>query len=127
MIEITIAGEPKAQARPRFRFRGKGVYSPKTDWYKTVYADLVKHYPNLTLVGPLHMDIIFNMPKPKTLKRLYPDVRPDLDNLAKAVMDACNQAKIWHDDSQVIALTLVKMYSNTPGAKITINMIGGAI
>jgi len=40
--------------------------------------------------------------------------KPDLDNLAKLVLDAANGI-LWDDDSQIIKLHLSKMYSGKPG------------
>jgi Holliday junction resolvase RusA-like endonuclease len=42
--------------------------------------------------------------------------KPDLDNLAKAVMDAISDlGTIWRDDSQVAALRMSKMYTGCGG------------
>jgi Holliday junction resolvase RusA-like endonuclease len=41
---------------------------------------------------------------------LFPRKRLDIDNIAKAVLDACNSA-VFHDDSQVMILKIAKVYS----------------
>jgi Holliday junction resolvase RusA-like endonuclease len=50
--------------------------------------------------------------KPKTSKLEYP--KPDVDNYAKAVLDACN-ALVWIDDSQIIELEVHKSWSKADG------------
>jgi Holliday junction resolvase RusA-like endonuclease len=49
--------------------------------------------------------------RPKTSKRLNPNVKPDADKLARAILDSCSDAGIWADDCQVIDLRLVKGYT----------------
>jgi Holliday junction resolvase RusA-like endonuclease len=39
-----------------------------------------------------------------------PTVAPDLDNLAKAVLDGCNGV-VFEDDKQVVTLCLTKRYA----------------
>jgi len=53
----------------------------------------------------------------------YPDKRPDLDKILRAVGDACTDAGIWVDDAQVIKVTAKKEYAlqlETPGVYIAI-------
>lgn len=42
-------------------------------------------------------------------KRIWRDNGPDVDNVAKAVLDACNGI-LWDDDRQVVCLTVKKFY-----------------
>ena len=55
--------------------------------------------------------LIFQYVKPKTVKRKHHTVKPDIDKVARYCLDAITNAKnVWHDDSQVVALTAVKIY-----------------
>ena len=45
--------------------------------------------------------------------------KPDLDNMAKAVLDALN-GLAYIDDSQIYSLTLYKTYSEQPGTYLKI-------
>jgi len=56
--------------------------------------------------------------------KLRPIVKPDLDNVMKVVCDALNQIA-YRDDSQIVAASLVKMYSNTPRVEVEIIDVGG--
>lgn len=80
------------------------------------------------LLGPLAVDLIFSMPKPKNAPKrriTWPIVKPDLDKLARAVLDAGTYAGAWNDDSQVIDLHPYKVYpGETPGALRQPGVIG---
>ena len=45
--------------------------------------------------------------------------KPDLDNMAKTVLDALN-GLAYIDDSQIYSLTLFKTYSEQPGTHLII-------
>ena len=61
----------------------------------------------------------------KTKKRdkaagmILPVKKPDLDNVAKAVLDALN-GLAWLDDRQVVYLYTYKVYAENPGLIVTI-------
>ena len=63
--------------------------------------------------GAVSIMLRFAMLKPKSAKREYPSVRPDLDKLSRAVLDALHGI-VFKDDGQVIRLTAEKYYAKTP-------------
>ena len=69
------------------------------------------------------MPIPTSISKKKKETLHYVSKRPDIDNLAKAVMDAINQVGIWEDDSQVAHLDIRKIYSEEPRCLITIREV----
>lgn len=80
---------------------------------------------------PIALHLWFFMPRPKShfhkngkLKLTSPHwhrIKPDADNLAKAVMDAMTVMKFWLDDSQVVHLDIVKRYTDADsGCEISI-------
>lgn len=72
------------------------------------------------LLGPLAVDLCFTMPRPKSApktRRTWPVVKPDVDKVARAVLDSGTTAGLWGDDSQVVDLHAWKVYPlETPRA-----------
>lgn len=70
--------------------------------------------------GPIHLDVWanFEIPKSYSKKRRQeceignemPTKKPDIDNIAKVVLDALNGVA-YHDDSQVTNLKVRKRYT----------------
>jgi Holliday junction resolvase RusA-like endonuclease len=60
---------------------------------------------------PLDMIIVawFHRPKSVSKRRTLPVVKPDLDNIAKLVMDSLSGV-VYPDDSQICRLTARKAY-----------------
>ena len=50
---------------------------------------------------------------------VMPTGRPDLDNLVKALTDACNGI-VWRDDAQIVRLMAEKRYGEQPGAVVSV-------
>lgn len=129
-LEFFIDGEPKAQQRPRLFRQGNFMraYSPKTNWYMIVYYACLgmKNKTKTVFKTPVSLHLSFFLPIPKSLsekkkKALKWHVnKPDVDNLAKAVMDAINNAGLWEDDKLVAELKVDKQYGQRIGAKILI-------
>lgn len=129
-IALTIPGEPVAKGRPRWaKF---GIYTPKkTVAYETLIQEIFcMTYPGFQpLKGSLCMEInaCFTIPKSKGKKekalmiegKIRPAKRPDIENVAKSVMDALSHFA-YDDDSQIVDLVVAKYYSETPKVDIII-------
>lgn len=147
MIRFFVHGVPKGQPRPRsFAMKTKSggytarVYDPGTaeGWKSQIAMEAEKHRPDAVIEGSISLHLSFMFPRPKShfrtgkhsdeLKEDAPiDVikKPDLDNLAKAVMDALTQiGGFWKDDSQVSGLVLGKTFGKVPGVFIYIHHNG---
>jgi Holliday junction resolvase RusA-like endonuclease len=59
--------------------------------------------------GPVEVEANFYFTRPISAKRMYPSVRPDLDKLVRALLDALKRT-ILNDDSQVVVLKAYKSY-----------------
>ena len=68
------------------------------------------------------IDLMFCLPKPKTVRRPIPSTRPDLDKLVRAVLDSLTGVA-YIDDGQVVEVTASKIYSTYTGVKIGIETI----
>lgn len=98
------------------------------DWRRTATEQLTQQLkdsggtpfpPN----NPIGVIIIFRLPKPKTVKRPLPSVKPDLDKLIRAIFDSATNAGIWAGDEQVTYVNATKVYcreDEAPNVKISV-------
>lgn len=63
--------------------------------------------------GAVSIVLQFGLLKPKSAKREHPSVRPDIDKLSRAVLDALHGI-VFKDDGQVVRLTAEKFYVTQP-------------
>lgn len=100
-------------------FNGRVVHQKGRElisWRDSIYAATSERME--PLAGPVEVSVLFFMPRPKGTKRTSPYVRPDIDKLARAVLDGLTGAA-FEDDGQVTRLILEKEYGQ-PGCVITI-------
>lgn len=129
-VTFTVPGEPVPQPRPRVSTRGgfARAYVPKghaVHAYRHALqlAAIDAGLRNDTGAVQVVIDCVFTRPKSHLRKSgLRPDApqlpRPDVDNLAKAVLDAIGP--ILGDDSQVSRLVVEKSYG--PEARTTVRI-----
>ncbi len=117
-VQFRVECKPKPLARPRGRalMTKKGpmvqMYNPQTAAYKEFIAE-VKRVAEVVMegrqvfVGPLRVDVLLLMPRPvadfrKTMAnpRRPHSIRPDRDNIEKALSDALTGI-CWKDDAQI--------------------------
>ena len=84
--------------------------SKKTRDFEEMVSIYLRANKAQVFTGALCVHLIFNYVKPKTVKRLHHTVVPDIDNLAKGVLDAA-KGILWKDDCQIIDLFLSKRYA----------------
>jgi Holliday junction resolvase RusA-like endonuclease len=68
----------------------------------------------------LILGLTFYMPKPKSVTRQYPTVKPDGDKLARSVSDSIVASGLVPDDSQFVEYHVYKQYGELPCVIITI-------
>jgi Holliday junction resolvase RusA-like endonuclease len=103
--------DPMAWARARYDSRSRRFFTDTgTKAYKLTlgYQARMQHATE-PMSGPLKLILKFYLKPPQRTKLKHPAVRPDIDNYAKAVMDALNGI-VWMDDSQVCVIEAVKIY-----------------
>lgn len=124
---ITIPVKPVGKARPRFRGAGFKVITytpPATKKYEKEVARIYKQSAGVLYAEiPLRVRILAKFPIPeswskknkeKALKcEIKPNKKPDLDNIAKIILDGLNGVA-YTDDKQVTSLEIEKVYSDTP-------------
>lgn len=120
-MKVTIPGEPVAQGRPRMAVIGgrARAYDPKTsrDWKGMARGFMVEAVGSTKILhpeGPLMVRVaaFHTCPKSRHRKRepaprVYRDKKPDVENIAKAVMDA-GTGIFYTDDAQVAVLQVAQ-------------------
>lgn len=106
ILHFAARGIPRPQGSKRL-LRGRLIESSRghADWRRTVAMaalaarqDRGGEWP---VDRPVRMSIYFFVPG-------RPDARPDIDKLARAVLDAIVEAGVVRDDSQVVELFALK-------------------
>lgn len=128
-IFFVVAGIPKGQPRARARRRGKhaSVYhptdGPDAGWRADVTAAALPHRPDQPMSGAVAVSLLLTFPRPKShygtgrnTTKLRPRApvdhtsKPDADNAAKLILDQLTELGYWHDDAQVVLLTVEKRW-----------------
>lgn len=137
---ISVRGIPAPQGSKRYvgasGGKGRMVESSKAvgPWREAVRAEVQRAAEN-TIVGPVAVELIVWTPRPKGhygAKGLLPSAparpagRPDLDKLARAILDGVVAGGAIGDDAQIVALFAAKVYANEenpPGARIVVEAL----
>lgn len=126
-MRIKVDGIPAPKGSKALMPNGRMVeVSPRLkEWNKALAAAIKDQHPFIAIeTRPIHVEIEFRMPRPKSRKTgLWHDTRPDIDKLARAVLDELTKQMVIDDDSQVARLTVTKKYTvadqnETPGCVI---------
>jgi Holliday junction resolvase RusA-like endonuclease len=109
-------------------------------WKKQVAKAAAVHVPAQPLDGPLKLEVLFVMPRPKghhgtgrnaaALKPSapqWPTVKPDTTKLLRAVEDALTDAKLWRDDAQIVIQTAMKTYGDPARCEITVRPVAAQL
>lgn len=128
-------GQPRGQGRPRFNRMGVAYKTSEDKAYERALcmAYWQKYTGAPMLEGPLTLMVkaIFPIPQSKSKREkalmlsgeIKPTVKPDIDNVIKAVLDALNGVA-FPDDKAVTWLIGEKVYGETPGIEIKIKGFG---
>ena len=134
MIAFEIPGPPIGKGRPR-AFRVGNSVRMHTPEKTASYESMVKLAAHRAMKGaglmafPVALSLIVLHPIPKSWSKRRqdaalagterPTTKPDADNVAKVIADACNGV-VWVDDAQVVELHVSKRYSATPGVMVEV-------
>jgi len=127
-MQIIIDGPAVPQGRPRAVRAGAGVRMydpPKSRNYKEVVRLKCQSYMSRNRIKPitgaiaLRLTFYFKPPKSYSKKRIEAirereelfTKKPDLDNLAKSVLDGMN-GTVFVDDAQIVYMSLQKEYAD---------------
>ena len=129
-LRFTVPGEPRAKERPRV-YNGHAFTPDKTKHYE---AEVKFWYYQCVgrekLDGEIKAEInaYYKIPKSVSKKKrqqmidgtIRPTKRPDLDNVAKSILDALNGIA-YHDDSAVVSLHVEKWWSDEPRVEVLLS------
>lgn len=125
-----IETKPVPWSRPRANFQTGAIFNSKPlrtyeSLLRTHFVKKMNHGQLCAFGGPLEIALSFYLQPPKRKVRETPCVKPDLDNLTKAVKDAGNGV-LWKDDGQIIRIRAEKLYDWTTrkvGIEITVTEV----
>lgn len=144
VLDVFVPGKPAPQGSKRYlgQAGGKGITVESSKAVAPWRADIREHARNACLskrpggithtcyLGPIAVRLEFVMPRPKRLPKTRPTPahtgRPDIDKLARAVLDALSSSGLWRDDAQVVDLHPTKRYAEvaeTPGCSIIVEAL----
>lgn len=137
MIEFTIPGKAHGKGRPRITFNGKYAHAytdQKTANYELLvqqsYFKKYKYFQYKNSPIKVSIDIFLEVPKSEKKSNqemmlkgeILPTKKPDLDNVAKSILDALNDLA-YDDDKQIVELNVTKRYSKTPYTTVRIEEV----
>lgn len=128
-----IKGQPQGKGRPRFTKSGYAFTPKATKEYENLIAEAYRSFGGQLMDGyiSVRIEAFYKIPKATTKEKrgmiakglLKPAVKPDIDNVIKAVLDGLNGVA-YHDDNQVIYLTAEKYYSDEPRMIVEVKNYG---
>lgn len=134
IIQFFVRGIPKGKARPRVTRTGH-AYTPAATvaWEKQVKLAAVHAMGSTPMPDGyfvMRLTFCFTPPKSYAKKRresLLGDGspmphKPDIDNLVKSVLDACNGIA-YKDDAAVVEIDARKRYGEEDGVQVTIERL----
>jgi Holliday junction resolvase RusA-like endonuclease len=137
MIKLSILGEPKAQKRHRHVRMGNFVrqYDPSAADKGDFLSIVQYNAPKEPFCAPLAVAIRFYFTRPKSHFKtgknshimkdtapLWHTSKPDVDNMAKFLMDSLNKI-YWKDDSYISECWVTKQYDDKPRTEIDITLL----
>ena len=132
-LVVIVPGLPQPQGSSRAFVRGgkpvitsdnPRLASWRMDVAHCAQAAMREAHLTAPLVGPVRVAVRFALPKPQRTRRQHPTVRPDVDKLARAVLDALTLASVWVDDAQVVILVAQKAYDPVASTYIEVSGLG---
>ena len=128
-LSFRVDGEPVAQPRHRIASRGRfaTAYIPKDHaihGWKFAIEEAARNETERIGWVPvkgvaLSVSMVFSFGQPRSNKTEWHTQRPDLDNLAKAVLDAFHGI-VYLDDASVVSLFLWKEWGY-PGVLVEVS------
>ncbi|MBN3369111.1 RusA family crossover junction endodeoxyribonuclease [Clostridium botulinum] len=133
-MKIVIDGKPMGKQRPRFNTKtGKAYTADKTvnyeNWVKLCYQQQCKG-EKLTGEVVAFINAYYVIPKSTSKKNkkdmlagnIRPTIKPDVDNIAKVILDSLN-GLAYKDDKQIIFCAISKWYGENPKVEVILEEV----
>ena len=122
-MKFVIYGKPQGKARPRFTRQGRAYTPLNTIDYETQIrrAYIAAGGTLISDSAPIQICITACFKKAKSNKMDSPTLKPDADNIAKAVCDALNSVA-YKDDKQIISLKIEKAWADDGIEKVVVEI-----
>lgn len=117
-MKVSVPIDIVPQGRPRF-YRGIAYDPPKSRQFKYVLALIVKPLAGSPFSGEVKVKLDIYRQRSKFKKGVTSKKYGDIDNLAKAVLDALNGI-CWQDDSQISELHVTKHLADKPRIELEV-------
>lgn len=85
---------------------------------------LLKFVPDHPIEGAVRLDVTFafGTKDKKKQRQEFRTTRPDIDNLFKGLADCMTNLGFWNDDSQIVSLSLRKLWVPVEDAHLSITV-----
>ena len=122
MIKFSVEGTPIQQGSMRHIGHGRMIHNKAVELaaWRADIASAAKLAGCKPILDPIAITMRFRVKRPKSVKRAYPTVAPDLDKYVRGVNDGLTGVA-FADDSQVIKIIASKEYADNPGVDIEIS------
>ena len=130
IIQAFVPGIPQPQGSKAAFLRGKKVVMIESNrnlpaWRKLVTEKLeAANVSCIPLEGAVALDVMFFVPRPKSVTRQFPSVKPDLDKYIRSIGDSATDAGCLNDDGQIVEIVAYKCYADAEqpaGALVTLS------
>lgn len=131
-LYFTAYGNPRPQGSKRHVGNGRMVEaSDVKPWRKAIAEAVFRAYvatgDERQFTEPVVVWATFYLPRPKSVRRLFPSVAPDLDKLQRALGDALSvDSAALADDALIVRWHASKVYAATPedvGVKVAVKTV----
>lgn len=126
-VTFRVDGVPIPQGSKKAYVRGRRavIVDDNAALLKPWRAEVAKAADvGLTFDCPVEVRLLFEMPRPKKPKFNVPATKPDIDKLARAILDGMKDGGLLFEDSRVVKLAIEQIYSETPGVTVTVREAG---
>jgi len=122
VIKFSVSGTPIQQGSMRHIGHGRMIHNKTVELaaWRADIASAAKLAGCKPILDPIAITMRFRVKRPKSVKRDYPTVAPDLDKYIRGVNDGLTGVA-FADDSQVVQIIASKEYADTPGVDIEIS------